>query len=454
MEKKTKNDTKKALIICYSYESERVLKGASTRIVKLPKYLTSIGWKSFVLAAKIKGLKNKSHGPDIPVYLCKDPFQFVSKVKLSHKSGFSERKTEISKLFYFAKGLLRAMAGWFVAPVFGSIKLGWLPFALISGKNIVRNENIDILIASHDNGIVGVLLKKITKKPLVVDFADPWVTGLEHTVGFTSSLHRYIEKRLEHFVLKNSDYVVFVTKTLARDYLVAYPGLKEKCAVIYNGFSAEALPQEQPASFDTFTIVYTGRFYGPQSPEPFLRALNKNFERYKELRQEISVIFVGSGSTRAGSQGETVSNLIIKYQLQDIINLTDLVPYKKSFEYMLRSHLLLLITPIKALTTKVFDYLATGKPILAIIPEGELAELIREYSDNSYIIASGNVDEIADAILDAYRKWKEGKLMLTRPEKVERFRRKYNRENLAREFVKVFDEVILKSRSKKRKRRD
>jgi glycosyltransferase involved in cell wall biosynthesis len=436
---------KRALIIYYNYESERVLEGASTRLVKLPKYLTNIGWKTFVLAAKIKGLKNKLPDPDIPIYHCKDPFQFVFKAKLSPKSDFLERKTKISELFNFAKGLLRAMAGWFVAPVLGSIRLGWLPFALISGKKLVRNENIDVLITMpQDSGVAGVLLKKITKKPLIVDFADPWVSGLEHTVRFTSSIHKNIERRLENFVLKNCDYAIFVTKTLARDYLAAYPWLKGKYAVIYNGFSVEALPQEQYALFDKFTIVYAGRFYGPQSPELFLMALHKIFERNKALKQEISVIFVGSGSTRAGSDGKKGSNLIMKYQLQDIIKLTDLVPLKKSFEYMLRSHLLLLITPIKALTTKVFDYLATGNPILAIISEGELARFISEYSDNSYIISSENVDEIADAILDAYMRWKEGKLMLTSSEKVERFREKYNRENLAREFVKVFDEVIEK----------
>ena len=441
MEKKTKADIKKVLILYYNYESQRVLEGASTRIVKLPKYLTNIGWKIFVLAAQIKGLKNKPS--DIQVYHLKDPFQFVSKVKLRPKSGFLETKTTISEPFNFAKGLLRAMAGWFVAPIFGSIKLGWLPFALISGKNIVRNENIDILLALPQNsGIAGVLLKKITKKPLIADFADPWVKGSEPTINLSFSRYRYIERRLENFVLKNSDYAIFVTKSLAEDYLAAYPWLKGKYAVIYNGFSAEALPQEQYALFDKFTIVYAGRFYGPQSPELFLRALHQIFEKNIELRREISAIFVGSGSTRAGSQGEEVSNLIMKYQLQDIINLTDLVPLKKSFEYMLRSHLLLLITPIKALTTKAFDYLATGKHILAIIPEGELAELLREYSDNSYIITSGSVDEIVDAILDAYRKWKEGKLTLTSPEKVDRFRRKYNRENLAREFAKVFDAVI------------
>ena len=444
---------KRALIIYYSYESERVLEGASTRLVKLPKYLTNIGWKTFVLAAKIKGLKNKLPDPDIPVYHCKDPFQFVSKVKLSHKSGFSKRESKISKLSYFAKVLLRTMAGWFVVPIFGSIKVGWLPFALISGKNIVRNENIDILLAFPQNsGIAGVLLKKITKKPLIADFADPWVTGSEPTTNLTFPRYGYIERCLEIFVLKNSDYVIFVTKTLAKDYIATYPWLKGKYAVIYNGFSAEALPQEQFALFDKFTIVYAGRFYGPQSPELFLRALHKIFEKNKDFRQKISVIFVGSGSTRAGSQGEEVSNLIIKYHLQDIINLTNLVPLKKSFEYMLRSHLLLLITPIKALTTKVFDYLAAGKPILAIIPEGELARFIREYSDNSYIISSGDVDEIADATFDAYMKWKEGKLTLTSPEKVEKFRRKYNRESLAGELANIFDEVIEEHKQKAKER--
>jgi len=98
-----------------------------------------------------------------------------------------------------------------------------------------------------------------------------------------------------------------------------------------------------------------------------------------------------------------------------------------------------LIEDTYAVTTKLFEYLATGIPVLAISQSKEMHELIRKYSPQSYLISDNDPEKIREAILDAYHKWKKGKLKnYVSKEYLQKFNRKYQTKQLA----KVFDEVL------------
>jgi glycosyltransferase involved in cell wall biosynthesis len=61
------------------------------------------------------------------------------------------------------------------------------------------------------------------------------------------------------------------------------------------------------------------------------------------------------------------------------------VPHRESLAYLLASDVLLLIiddAPASSgiLTGKLYEYIGAGKPILALAPEGEAAELIRQHT--------------------------------------------------------------------------
>lgn len=93
------------------------------------------------------------------------------------------------------------------------------------------------------------------------------------------------------------------------------------------------------------------------------------------------------------------------------------------------------------LPERFFPYLASGKPILALIPNGTAKELIKKYSNNYYIITSKNIDEIVDSIVDAYNKWKDGGIENNVNGKTEEFRRRFNHETLTKRLVEVFEKV-------------
>ena len=83
-------------------------------------------------------------------------------------------------------------------------------------------------------------------------------------------------------------------------------------------------------------------------------------------------------------------------------------------------------------TTKIFEYLAAGRPILASVPEnGAAAELLRQ-TGAGVVAPPDDVDAIADALSGLVERWRDGSLhavelapdvraALSRRSRVERF---------------------------------
>jgi hypothetical protein len=111
----------------------------------------------------------------------------------------------------------------------------------------------------------------------------------------------------------------------------------------------------------------------------------------------------------------------------------------KALEYTNSADMLLVIELTNAVTTKIYEYLSTGKPILAIIAKGELEGLIKKYSDNSYIVTSESEDDIIRSILDAYNKWNRDALKNTDTGTLKLYCDEYNRKSLTGTLSTIFN---------------
>jgi glycosyltransferase involved in cell wall biosynthesis len=191
---------------------------------------------------------------------------------------------------------------------------------------------------------------------------------------------------------------------MMNDYLSKYPWLKGRVSLIPNTYDSELVPRYPVSLFDKFTITYAGGFYGNRQPHLFLSSLKTFLSDIDVKSEDVQVLFIGNSN-------RFVESAIRKLGLGSTVSCLGFIPYDQCIRYIFGSHLLLLIEFSQSVTTKVYDYLASGRSILALISEGELEQLITKYSSNSYIITSKKAQDITHAIKDCYARWKAGSSM-------------------------------------------
>ena len=87
------------------------------------------------------------------------------------------------------------------------------------------------------------------------------------------------------------------------------------------------------------------------------------------------------------------------------------------------------------ITYKVFEYLGSGKPIIATVCEGFAKEFLKSFQ-GVYIADYGDVDEIKRIILELYDKFKCGKLT-----EVHRNLDEFSYENITKKLIEIFKKV-------------
>lgn len=425
---------KKILMISYYYPP--LADVGSLRALGFSKYLSAFGWEPYVLSVKNPDksyctMGNENPPENVRTFYVRSLFNLY---KITGKAnGLIAR---ILKLF------CKELKGNIIQDLFciPDIFIGWVPLAFIKGLHIARSKNIDAIYVSckpFSSAIIGVLLKKITKKPLILDFRDP-VSFPEHCFKDFSGKFRlkYIRK-IEQYIFKNTDTLIVTTDETKERYLSIYPYLKQKIYRIYNGYFAEYLPKSNTDPFEKFTIIYTGNFYyydDEATSDMFFMALQKTIVEQMVSREKIQFLYLGS----IWKNDNWLERIAKKYDLQDIIVTPGSVTREESMKNISRSSMILLRIIPPMISTKLYEGLVVGIPILATINEGEVADLIRRYSKNSYVITSNNVDDIANAIKEAYHKWEKGGLEKSTNEE---FLQNFNKQALTKEFAQILEEV-------------
>lgn len=321
-------------------------------------------------------------------------------------------------------------------------KLGWYPFAVGLGKQVIREEQIDLIFATappYTNFLVGKALKGATGKPLVMDYRDEWTT-MRYRDFPSNPVTQSINRRLERGVVANADAVVTAIAPFADNLRAA--GLLTPATPwvnIMNGFDPERYQRATPfVPNPRFTITYTGTFYGQrQTPVYFLQGLHALLARRPALRPQIAVRFIGTLTEQHAQQ-------IAELGLTDVVHCGGVLPHAQAVTAQMTADVLLLVIGKGAgsdvvLTGKVFEYLGAGRPILALTPlDGPAAALIRE-SQTGVAVDADDSAMISHTLEELYTQWVEGTLVYTPNRAVVA---QYNRRTQTGQLVAVFDQLV------------
>lgn len=430
-------EMKKILFVVYNFPPAA---GAATqRILKFLKYLNKFGYRTFVLTV------NKVDYPDLDFTLIEKipsetkviqtkywtPFGIYRKItgrkadekipvafiKDNHKS-FAERISVFLRLNVFLP----------------DAKIGWLPFALKAGKELIEKEKIDVVISSgppHTTHLIAKSLKKKTKIKWIADFRDPW-TDIDYYSGMKrTKLAEWIDSRLERSVLKNADYIVAASEGYLN--IIKSKGIKNNYEVLTNGFDPEDFQNIELRELKKFIVTYTGNMPITRNPENLWNALEELVSENQFFAENFEFHFAG------------VMDDEIRTKIRELNFYSNFIDYgylnhKSVLDLTFNSHLLIMIvnrvaTSKEILPGKIFEYIASGNFILVIGPEDGVSAKLIDYVGQGVAANYDDKEKIKKTISELFEKWKEGKLKKIYSEK----KNEFTREEITRKLVKIIE---------------
>jgi len=393
-------------LLIVSYNFPPIQTPESIMALNSVKFLSRLGYNIIVLSVKstAKGLKDHSLLSEVP-------------------EGVAVHRVNSLRSI-----VLRLLHGFSILP---DDKVGWIPFALSKGRQLIKQEKIDVLISRSQppsSHLAALRLKSLTGLPWIANFSDPWAQSpyVRYPNSFVKRFNEYLERK----VILRADRLTFTTGQTKLLMVNKYKTLDpDKIMVVPNSYDPSGFTGERITN-DKFTITYAGSFYNIRSPEPLFKALQL-LNSEENITGKIEVKLIGSiGSFR---------HLISEYGLENIVRVIDTIPREDALARLYGSDVLLSVDapsqqPSVFLPSKLVEYLPMGKPILVITPEGASADLVR-LTKTGIVVPPDNIEGIKDTIKKYYNSYLDSTLEIT-PDWDEI--RKYSAEKGA----KLLDEAI------------
>ena len=356
------------------------------RIVKFVKYLPHFNWQAVILTAR---------------FAYRNPFDFSYLQDIPKGTRiYRVFNPEPTSLFpWRLKSLLDE------ALMIPDDKILWLPFAIKTALKIIRDERIEVIFATGSPWtvlLIGQRLKNLSGIPLVVDLRDPWTQNINRV--WRSQIRYEKETQVESQVLKNADHIITVSEPIREMLIEKYPFTEDKVTVIFNGYDEEDFKDvDRNYQNQKMVISNHGSYYGEKPFRNFLLALRQITLERPELEEKIEVRFIGNQRWR------TIKRTVRELRLSSVVKLTGYVEHAQNIRCLLSSDLLIIIRPQSyAYSAKIFEYLASGKPILALAPtNGVVAELIKK-ANAGLAVEPDDIRAIKQGILHFYKLWEKG----------------------------------------------
>jgi hypothetical protein len=421
------------------------------RPLKFVKFLPEYGWKPVVVTPR----KNI---PPHDLSLCKDipdgtrvheVFSlFPENLKALLENKHKRQAIGVVK-YIFLRSLLKFFSIFYYRMVLIDWHDGWVPFAFRKATQILKGEGVDLIFVDMEppsSSIIGLVLKKVTGKSLAIDYHDPWTTSVYAKKKKT--LKNWIAEKLEHKVLKSADLVTAGKVLIIEEIQKKYPDLnKRKMFTIFSGFDPDDYKGLVKKRKNKFIITYTGKLSEKYyySPETFLFAMGELMTEGNIAVDDVSAIFVG---TVTEDYQNRFWNIIKENGLENVVVSTGQVDHKLCATYQINTDVLLYIVEAVrdeelsyefagAVPSKIYEYIYTGNPILAIVPPGFEADLIRS-TRTGYIAEPNNVQSVKRLIFKLFNMYKHGSLQ-THPNQEEI--QKYSRKTLTGILAEQFDQI-------------
>jgi hypothetical protein len=192
--------------------------------------------------------------------------------------------------------------------------------------------------------------------------------------------------------------------------------------------------------------VYVGRggYDMHKAVIPLFKTLKKGLKDQYEVFSKLKIYFIGTSYAPAGSGEPTMLPLAKQYGVDsNVIEITDRISYYHTLFTLEQADALFIpgSEDAKYSASKIYPYLLTKKPLLAIFDEGSNAvEILKECTENAIILTfDKETESLSDPLYQVLSNWGNGLFTpLTLTENFE----KYSARNLTGKQAELFNRAI------------
>tara|TARA_A100000164_G_scaffold365602_1_gene385359 strand:- start:523 stop:1770 length:1248 start_codon:yes stop_codon:yes gene_type:complete len=258
----------------------------------------------------------------------------------------------------------------------GTVSAGYWSWAIISSPilsfYLIKNKFNFIFSTGGPTAchLIGCFISLVFRKPLYCEFQDPLVGNC-----LNKKLSINAAKLIENIIVNISHRTIFVTKLATSSAKKRNSKSKNKVKLFYPGSRKYFLKNNSINKKKEFIeFLHLGTLYGARNLDLFLKALD-------EL---ISEKYIDSRNIKVRNVGDIYLENKKEYAQKDYFESISSTKRIKALKIASNSTFLLLIQHSdnrsqETIPYKFYDYMNLGKPILGLLNNSELANMVNDY---------------------------------------------------------------------------
>jgi len=382
-------------VLLVSYHFPPVGGAGVQRPAKFVRYLPEFGWDVTVLQAA---------NPSVPLLdhslLDELPPETVTIKARTLEPGYAAKAAAGAGtsaggkpgLGARVKRLIRSGASLALQP---DPQILWYPAARRAGLKVLREKRHDAIIAtapSYSNLLLGSTLHRRSGLPLLADYRDEWDLSSAYLENAPRDpISWRVQGVMQRRVLRDAAAVIATTRasTARIGERAAQAGASPLLECIYNGWDpgdlahGAPLPAGLERKENTFRLVYTGTLWNLTDVTPVVDAVRRLASEQPQLTSRLELVFLGRKTPEQVARISSLGDTNVR------VTAVDYLPHPVAIATMQSADaLLLLLAKVpgaeRVAPAKLFEYLAVDRPMLAVVPDGETASIVRSVEPDGW----------------------------------------------------------------------
>jgi hypothetical protein len=378
------NAERRLLVVSYHFPPDPAVGGL--RWSGLTKYLSSYGWRSWVVTA---APPQACPSAGVSVSSCprrptlNDAYRWLrNRVSRDGRlapsaPGTNDEPTQRSWL-----AALRLEASVLLS--LPDDARGWVFRAAWTTRRLIARVRPTAVVSSgppHSAHIAAWLATRLTATPWYVDLRDPWAgpssDAWRKSEFARSRLARWCTGALERIAFRSATGIICNTQEFAAVLAVRYPGAAIEW--IPNAVDRDLIPVVDAEPFPGLGIVHAGTLYGGRDFRPVLAALRTFIDRHPDAKTD------GTRLRIAGHVAEpylgALKRQIADLSLEAFVDIMGVLPRSEALEVVGRSKLAVVLAQGQEfqVPAKLYEMVAMGVQtvVLASTPSAAASEATR-----------------------------------------------------------------------------